>query len=79
MTAMNKVPWKPILPMNDSNLAKGFSKSKLLSFYWFHFIIHIKFDQFPFLFFLMKQMAPAKQAKVIKEFQKESAQLDMTV
>ncbi|XP_050944463.1 vacuolar protein sorting-associated protein 2 homolog 1 isoform X3 [Cucumis melo] len=26
-----------------------------------------------------KQMAPAKQAKVIKEFQKQSAQLDMTI
>lgn len=27
----------------------------------------------------MQQMAPAKQAKVIKEFQKQSAQMDMTV
>ncbi|XP_033130610.1 vacuolar protein sorting-associated protein 2 homolog 2 [Brassica rapa] len=26
-----------------------------------------------------KQMAPTKQAKVIKEFQKQSAQLDMTI
>lgn len=26
-----------------------------------------------------KQMAPTKQAKVIKEFQKQSAQMDMTV
>jgi hypothetical protein len=29
--------------------------------------------------FSFQQMAPAKQAKVIKEFQKQSAQMDMTV
>lgn len=29
--------------------------------------------------FYFQQMAPAKQAKVIKEFQKQSAQMDMTV
>lgn len=28
---------------------------------------------------LFQQMAPAKQAKVIKEFQMQSAQMDMTV
>lgn len=28
---------------------------------------------------LLQQMAPAKQAKVIQEFQKQSAQMDMTV
>ena len=36
-------------------------------------------DQFYHLCFPLQQMAPAKQAKVIKEFQKQSAQLDMTV
>lgn len=28
---------------------------------------------------LMQQMAPAKQVKVMQEFQKQSSQLDMTV
>jgi hypothetical protein len=28
---------------------------------------------------MWQQMAPAKQAKVIREFQKQSAQMDMTV
>lgn len=31
------------------------------------------------ILFSFQQMAPAKQAKVIKEFQKQSAQMDMTV
>lgn len=28
---------------------------------------------------LLQQMAPAKQAKIIQEFRKQSAQMDMTV
>lgn len=28
---------------------------------------------------IVQEMAPAKQAKVIREFQKQSAQMDMTV
>lgn len=35
-------------------------------------------DIFLFLSFL-QQMEPTKQAKLIKEFQKQSAQMDMTV
>lgn len=31
------------------------------------------------IFYLFQQMEPAKQAKVMKEFQKQSAQMDMTV
>ena len=29
--------------------------------------------------FLCQQMAPAKQMKILQEFQKQSAQMDMTV
>lgn len=29
--------------------------------------------------FRLQQMAPAKQAKIIQDFQKQSAQMDMTV
>jgi len=31
------------------------------------------------LIFFLQQMAPEKQMKIMKEFQKQSAQMDMTV
>jgi hypothetical protein len=36
-------------------------------------------DIFLTVVFLLQQMAPAKQAMVMREFQKQSAQMDMTV
>ncbi|CAN6913360.1 hypothetical protein Bca4012_087506 [Brassica carinata] len=41
-----------------------------------HFFFHITCNA---VFTFFQQMAPTKQAKVIKEFQKQSAQLDMTI
>lgn len=50
----------------------GLFQLQLIRVIWFSYLVIA-------LSVLLQQMAPTKQAKVIKEFQKQSAQMDMTV
>lgn len=58
--------------LNICSISRPYEVNLKIIYYYHH---HLSISGM----FYLQQMAPAKQAKVIREFQKQSAQMDMTV